>query len=303
MGSSIWNTLKSIEKSGVVMVGIGAALISFSGVYVKLARVSPTMAGFYRALIGAIVLISALFLKREPLWKSFYYFFTALLCGFFFALDLFVWHISIHFIGPGLATILANFQVFLLALFGLLVLREKMRFNLILAIPLAMLGLYLLAGIQWGNLRQNYKAGVFLGLAAALCYAVYILFLRRLQSSNDSLSPMANLAIVSIVTFLMLGTVAWWQGDSFEIPDLQSLLSLLGYGLFSQVIGWILIAKGLPRIKSSLAGLLLLLQPALAFIWDILFFHRETTMMGGIGAIIALTAMYMGATSRLENKT
>jgi drug/metabolite transporter (DMT)-like permease len=114
---------------------------------------------------------------------------------------------------------------------------------------------------------------------------------------------MANLAIICFVTVIILGSVAWRQGDSFQIPDRQSLLTLFGYGVFSQVIGWILITTGLPRIKSSLAGLLLLLQPALAFIWDILFFHRETTISGGIGAVIVLTAIYMGATSRLENKS
>jgi drug/metabolite transporter (DMT)-like permease len=303
MQNAIQITLKNPEQSSILMVGVGAGLISFSGVYVKLAHVSPTMAGFYRTLIGGIVLICILFLKRETLWKGFYYFFIGLMCGILFALDLLTWHISIHFIGPGLATLLANFQVFLLAIFGVLVLRERVRIYLVLAIPLAMLGLYLLAGIRWDDLGQNYKIGIFLGLAAALCYAVFILVLRKLQSTDDSLSPMANLAIICFVTVIILGSVAWRQGDSFQIPDRQSLLTLFGYGVFSQVIGWILITTGLPRIKSSLAGLLLLLQPALAFIWDILFFHRETTISGGIGAVIVLTAIYMGATSRLENKS
>ncbi len=267
-----------------------------------MAHVSPAMAAFYRTLFGGIILMAMVLVRRELLWKGFFNFFLEFLCGSLLALDLFFWHKSIHFVGPGLATILGNFQVFLLALFGLLVLGERLRLNLILALPLAMLGLYLLAGIQWDDLGHHYKVGVFLGLLTALCYAAYILILRKLNASNDALSPMAILAIVSLITASIIGIAARWQGDSFEIPDRQTLFSLLGYGLFSQVIGWVLITKGLSRIKSSLTGLLLLLQPALAFIWDMLFFHRETTIAGGLGALITLAAIYLGATGRSDSK-
>ncbi|MGD2270134.1 MAG: DMT family transporter [Desulfobacterales bacterium] len=292
----------SSGKFGALMVAAGATLISFSGVYVKLAHVSPTMAGFYRTFFGGIILLVIVWAGGGLLWQGFAHFFMGVLCGFLLTLDLFFWHISIHFIGPGLATILGNFQVFLLALFGVLVLKEKPTINLLLAIPLAMLGLYFLAGIQWGEFGQNYKVGLVLGLATALCYAAYLLVLRRLQTSGDYLSAAANLAIVCFVTAAFLGTTAMLQGDSFEIPDMQSLLSLSGYGLFSQVIGWVLITKGLPRIKSSLTGLLLLLQPALAFVWDMLFFDRKTSIVGGIGAVITLAAIYLGAMSRSGNK-
>ena len=72
----------------------------------------------------------------------------------------------------------------------------------------------------------------------------------------------------------------------------------MAYALFSQVIGWVLITHSLPRVRASLAGLLLLLQPALAFVWDILFFSKETTALNLIGAAVTLTAIYIGATGR-----
>jgi drug/metabolite transporter (DMT)-like permease len=61
------------------------------------------------------------------------------------------------------------------------------------------------------------------------------------------------------------------QDDPFANPDLQNILSLAAYGLFSQVIGWILIPIGLTRLRSSLVGRLILLQPSLSFTWDIFF--------------------------------
>ncbi|MGA8020329.1 MAG: DMT family transporter, partial [Desulfobacterales bacterium] len=244
--------MNTTEKSGALMVTAGAVLISFSAVFVKLAHVSPTMAGFYRTFFGGIMLLIILVLRREALWKGASFLFLGIFCGIVFSLDLFFWHKSIHYVGPGLATILANFQVFLLALYGALVLREPVSIRTLVAIPLAFFGLFLLAGINWRQLGDIYRLGVVLGLVTAACYAVYILALRKLQSQKNAPSAMANLAVISIVSALLLGSAAWLQNDPFGIPDLQSILSLAAYGLFSQVIGWVLITRGLTRLRSSL---------------------------------------------------
>jgi len=289
--------------SGALRVTSGAILISFSAVFVKLAHVSPTISGVYRTLIGGVALLVILAFRGESIWKGGFFFFMAVIAGFIFALDIYFWHNSIHFVGPGLATILANFQVFLLALFGVFVLGERLSVRTMMAIPMAILGLFLLAGIHWAQLGQNYQLGVFLGLAAAACYAAYLLVLRKLQTLENTPSPMANLAVISLVSGLLLGIVAWHQSESFIIPDLQSFFSLGAYGLLSQFIGWLLITTGLPRIPSSLAGLLILLQPSLSFTWDILFFNRQTDLYGVIGAFIALTAIYLGSTMKETKKS
>ena len=44
--------------------------------------------------------------------------------------------------------------------------------------------------------------------------------------------------------------------------------------------------------------MILLLQPALAFVWDMLFFNRETTVVGLAGIAITLGAIYLGVTAK-----
>lgn len=284
------------------MVTAGAVLISFSAVFVKLAHVTPTTAGFYRTFFGGLLLLAILATKRETFWQGAPFLCLGALCGVIFALDLFFWHKSIHYVGPGLATILANFQVFLLTLIGVLILGERLTIRIAVAVPLAFFGLFLLAGIHWRQLGQDYQLGVLFGLVAAACYAAYLLTLRKLQSLKNAPSAMANLAVISMVSTLLLGLTAWRQNDSFAIPDGQSFLALLAYGLFSQVIGWVLITRGLPHIRSSLVGLLILLQPALSFIWDILFFHRKTDALGAAGAVLSLAAIYLGTTAKANGR-
>jgi drug/metabolite transporter (DMT)-like permease len=51
-------------------------------------------------------------------------------------------------------------------------------------------------------------------------------------------------------------------------------------------------------MEASRAGLLLLLQPTGAFIWDILIFTRPTSGIEYFGAGLALTAIYLGNTTK-----
>lgn len=275
----------------------GAFLISFSGIFVKLADVSPTSSGFYRVFFGSIFLFGATvwfknFKKLRPAeWC------IIIFCGFVFALDLFFWHESVIYIGPGLATLLGNFQVFFLAATGIFFFGEKSRPRFFAAIPLAIIGLLLIVGINWINLASEYKTGIYYGLLTALCYSAFLLSLRKIQS-DDGHSLFSSLLIVSASCAFFLGIKMLYTGDSFVIPNSKSLLALLGLGLFSQTIGWIIIANALPKIRASLTGLILLFQPALAFIWDVVLFNRPTNMLNWVGVIITLVAIYMGLTGK-----
>ena len=95
-----------------------------------------------------------------------------------------------------------------------------------------------------------------------------------------------------------MGLEALVQKEHFRLPDLQTWWALLGYGFIAQVLGWVLIARGLLKTEASRAGLILLLQPTLAFVWDILFFKRATVPVEILGALLALFAIYLGTTSQ-----
>jgi drug/metabolite transporter (DMT)-like permease len=219
------------------------------------------------------------------------------LCGLLFALDLYCWHASIHFIGPGLATILGNFQVFVLSAAGILFFGEVLHGRFFVAVPLAILGLYLVVGVQWGSLTAEYRTGLFLGLLTALCYSGFLLTLRKIQTDGKHYSFFFALMLISLTCAIFLGIRMVIAGDSFAIPDSVSLISLLNLGFFSQTLGWALIANAMPKIRASFTGLILLLQPTLAFVWDVLFFARPTDLLNWTGIILTLTAIYLGLTA------
>jgi len=294
-------------KYPVAVLLFGAVIISFSGVFVKTSQVHPLVSAFYRVFFGCLFLTCACWVKREFRKKSLKKNLLAILCGLVFSLDLLCCHMSIHYVGPGLATILGNCQVFVLAIFGWLVFKERLGTWFVLSIPLAFTGLFMVIGMDRGHLSSDYLLGVALGGLTAVCYSVFLLLLRYVQSDDSRAKGATGTVfyyqmVLTAACSFFLGLAVLVSGHSFAIPGSASLLSLLGLGFFGQAIAWAMITNSLPKIDASRAGLILLLQPALSFFWDVLFFKRQTGIAGWAGVVMVLAAIYLGMTGRTPPK-
>ena len=278
----------------------GAAMISFSGVFVKLAHVGPTASAFYRMLFGGLLLLAIAGLSGTHFRIGFKPLARMAACGLLFSMDLILWHRSVLYVGPGLSTILANFQVFFLAGFGVFLLKEKLLLRYLLSVPLGFFGLFLIAGGDWSALDAEYKRGVVLGLCTALTYAAYLLTFRSLRSAHPTISPFSTMAVISLCAAFFLGIEMVLESESFIIPDARSWVFLFCYGLFGQVFGWVLISRSIAQVDASRAGLILLLQPSLAFLWDILLFDRTAGIIEMAGCVLALGAIYMGSSLKRQ---
>ncbi len=290
------NSSSSVRALGFIV--FGSSIVSFTSVFVELSNVGPSVSAFYRVFFGGIILMGISLARGDRLWFDLKSLRIPFWCALFFSLDLFFWHRCIEYVGPGLATILGNMQVFFVALFAVWLLKERLSWQLLVAIPVAIVGLFLIVRTGWGEQDGAFKIGVLYGIITAITYAWYILTLRKSRSDENErqFSIFANMGWISLLSALMMGISVIIEPDAnFAIPDLQTFGSLLGLGIVGQVFGWVLISKGLPDVTASLAGLAILLQPALAFIWDILFFGRPTTSLEYLGAVIVLGAIYLGS--------
>lgn len=276
---------------------VGAVLISFSAVFVKLVHVPPTVSGFYRVFIGGLILLGVVLWRREHPRLDTSSWIKLLLAGLFFALDLFFWHRSILYVGPGVATLLANFQVFVMAAVGVLFLKERLSLFQWLAIGMAMFGLVLLVGADWSHLSPLYHWGIVLALISAVAYAGYLLALRSTRGATGG-SSYSAIAITSFASAVLLAISLMVEGESFAIPSWADGGWLFLYGLVPQVLGWVLISHSMHKVDASQVGLVLLLQPACAFIWDSLFFGRHFSAPELAGAAITLVAIYLGSLRR-----
>ena len=288
----------SERQSAAFALLLGAILISTSSVWVKLADLAPTVSGFYRMAIGGGLLIVICVVTGRKLWHSGAYTLKLFFAALFFAVDLWLWHRSILFVGPGLATVLGNFQVFFMTLFGVLFLSERVGWRFLTGLGLAFIGLFLLVGVDWAQFDADYRIGVVYGLLTAVAYTGFMLVLRQLQGLPSALSPMSNLGVVSLMCAGILAVVAFIEGHSFIIADQQTLFSMISLGVLCQVIGWVVITRSMPLLATSLVGLILLLQPALSMLWDIVFFNRPTSMLDIMGFVAVMIGIYVASVRR-----
>ena len=273
----------------------GAALIGTTSIFVRWAHVAPTLSAFYRMGFGAAMLLVLLFMRRESRQFTLRDYLWMLLPSLAFAADLTIWHRSIQYIGPGLATLAANFQVFILAIVGVLFLHERLTWRFVGGVTLALFGLWLLVGTGWSSFTPQFRLGIYLGLLTGVCYAVYLLSLRRAQAVRPGLTPVRTLFLNSLLSALILGAEVLVEGGGYAIPDAQTWSALLGLGFFGQVLGWVLIASAMPQLPASLVGLLLLLQPALSFVLDVILFQRPTSGLDWLGLSLSLVGIFIGS--------
>ena len=285
-------------RKGILFVLIGAFLISFSPVMVSMSDLQPTVSAFYRVFIGSIFLIFVIFLNRNLYINSFSVNPYLILAGIFFALDLWFWHRSILYIGPGMSTLIANFQIFIIPLMSFFIFSMTPNKYQIIAIVLGINGLYLTLGYGGSIDNENIKLGFMFGIMTALAYSAYILSLKKnnIEASHE-ISPLISLFYVSFISALILFIVIKIEGVSMIMNDSSNLYSMLAYGIICHVFGWYMIILGLKTVTATTAGIILISQPIFSLFWDYLFFSRHTTSIEIIGIAVVIIAMIICVSS------
>jgi len=273
----------------------GAVLISFSPIFVSLVRINPTASAFYRVFIGGIVLTLYLLIskKRFDFNKSVWLF--LLMASIFFAADLWFWHRSVIYVGPGLGTLLANMQVFIMMMAGIFLYKQMPTRVQLFSVPFAVIGLSMIVGLDWNELKPNYQMGIIFGLLTAICYSSYLISMRQAQQSETNVIPIREVAVMSLMVSMILALTAFFENESLVVEDSYDYLVLLMYGVGSHAIGGIMIASALVRVSTTEVGIALLLQPTLSFIWEILFFNRSFSMIESVGVIIVLYSIFLSS--------
>ena len=277
-----------------VLAGVlGALVIAFSAILVRLAEVSPSTAAFFRCAYALPVLGLLAWLERRRYGgRSRRDRMLAWAAGLFFAADLTFWHHSIEAVGAGLATVLGNTQVVFVALLAWAALGERPESRSLVAIPVVFLGVTLISGvIGSGAYGDDPALGVVFGVLTGIAYALFILILRH--GSSDERSPAGPLfdATASAAVFSAIGGIA--VGDIDWAPGLESQAWLVLLALSSQVLGWLLISVSLPRLPAVLTSIVLMLQPvSTVFLGAVLLSEAPSAVqLLGVAIVIAGVAV------------
>jgi drug/metabolite transporter (DMT)-like permease len=270
---------------------VGAATISVSAILVRAAEVSPSTAAIFRCLyaVPALALLARYERTRAPADRARRPLLAAF-AGAFLAVDLISWHHSIADVGAGLATVLGNAQVALIPVVAWLVHGERPSRRLVLTLPLAVLGILLVSGILGNEAYGRHPlTGTMFGAITAVTYSCFILLLRA--SSAGSSSTIEPLLIATTSACIVASGIGALVGDARFVPTWPSDAWLVLLALSSQVLGWVLIARSLPRLPAAMTSLALTIQPVGAMILAALLFGEDPDVVQLIGAAMILFSL------------
>jgi drug/metabolite transporter (DMT)-like permease len=273
-----------------VLAGLlGATAIAFSAVLVKLADESPSTAAVFRCAY-AVPLLAVLAVRESRLYgpRPARDHWIGIGAGVLFSADLITWHHSIANVGAGLATVLGNLQVVLVAFAAWAILGERPERRIIVAVPVVFTGAVMISGVlESGGYGRDPVLGTVFGLTTTVAYAAFILVLRQVNRDlRRPAGPLLDATAAAVVVSAVAGAIV---GDVDLVPSWPSHAWLALLALTSQVIGWLLISVSLPRLPAALTSVLLLVQPIGAIVLAVLILSEEPSalQLGGTAVILA----------------
>jgi drug/metabolite transporter (DMT)-like permease len=280
------SAFRKLSDQPLLLAGVGAATISASPIFVVLSGASPVSTAFYRSLIALPLLVALAAIERRrhggrPLRQRL----RAAAAGVFLAVDLILWTHAIADIGAGVATVLGNLQVLIIAGLAWLIWHERPSRAVALALPVVMVGVVLVSGLAGKpDSGQHPLAGIGFGLTMSFAYACYLMMLRRSCADSAHVAgPVADATAGATVTSLVIGLV----GGGLALHPIWPALGWLAVlAVISQVIGWLMITSSLPRLPAAVGSLMLLLQPVVSLGLAALILDERPTLLQILGAAL-----------------
>ena len=291
------SALENLGRRPLVTAALGAFCIASSGVLVRLSAADPVTVAVFRCLYALPVLGAITMLEKNRSGALPHRARTiAWVAGFFFTVDLIVWHHAIEAVGAGLATVLGNLQVLIVGFAAWALLGERPHKTLFVAIPVVLGGVVLISGVVGeGAYGQDPAAGVLLGIGTSIAYAAFILTLRQGSSDLTRIAgPLFHATFASVAFSAAYGlatdSVTW----SFSWPSHGWLMLL---ALTAQVLGWLLISSSLPRLPAAVTSVVLLLQPVGAMLLAAIVVDERPSAAQVAGAVAILSGVVIATVS------
>ncbi|MCL4715257.1 MAG: DMT family transporter [Hyphomonadaceae bacterium] len=270
----------------------GAVLIGLAPIGVRLSDIPPVATNLWRFLFALpiLALLAARGKRGEPRDVR-----LLLIAGVFFALELSLWATSLTKTTVANATLLTNMTPIFAALFGWLLLKERIAPGVLLGGAVALAGAVLLA-IGRSRAGQGPASagegwlGDMIATGSALGYAAYLLMLRSIGSrvgvGGVMLWASLSGAAVTFALALMLG-------DALLPHSVRGWLILIGLGVVTQVGGQGLIAFGVGRLPILVSTVLLWMQPLAAAVLSWIIFGEALGPIAFLGAALILAGLFV----------
>ena len=310
MSASLKTTPASEQSNftrGYVVALASAAILSTTAVFIRFLtetyHVPPLVLAFWRALFVVLTLLAGFALLRRPslLRAGRIHLRYLVVYGLVLAVFNSLWTLSVALNGAAVATVLVYCSAAFTVLLGRWFLQERLDTAKIAAIALCLGGCVLVAGAYEPAAWTANPLGILTGVFSGLGYAVYSLMGR--SAAQRGLNPWTTLlytftfaaGFLLLVNLLPAGIV---PGTAVQPADLFWLgraaagwaaLILLAAG--PTVAGFGLYNVSLSLLPSSVANLILTLEPVFTAVLAYALLGERLTAVEIVGALLILSGV------------
>jgi drug/metabolite transporter (DMT)-like permease len=289
----VTSSFRMLAERPVLAAVLGALTIAFSAILVRLADVEPATAAFFRCAyaLPALALL-AWWEQRAYGPRAAGQRRLAIIAGLFFAADLVLWHHAIAAVGAGLATVLGNTQVVMVALAAWLLLGERPDRRVLISVPIVFAGIVLISGVIGADAygRDPVLGSVF-GVLTGVAYTGFLLVQRR--ANADERRPAGPLFDATLAAAVASAAIGLPLGELDLVPTWPAHGWLLLLALLVQALGWLLISVSLPRLPSAVTSVVLTIQPVGSVLLGMVLLSEDPSALQLVGVAFILAGLLL----------
>ena len=255
---------------------------------------------FIRAILTMIFMAAFLMIKDRSLFKIRFrdiwcFFGTGILSIVFFNLCYFK---EITIAPLSVAAILLYTAPAFVMVISLFCFKEKLTKQKIIALILSFVGLIFVTGVFSSGDKLSFKT-LMIGLGAGLGYALYSIFSRyALERGYES-------STISFYTFLFASISTVFFASPVHVASvvtssLATVCLVIVFALVSTIIPYLTYTIGLKGVENGHASIIASIEPVVATLIGIMWFHEKMTIWVLLGILLVLTGIVI---SNIEERS
>ena len=283
---------------------VSVAVMAFSGVLwgtsfvamkVGLEYVDPYSFVFLRMVVAFVFSAAFLFFRQRPRlsvlrdWRIW-------AIGIMNAAAYVVQYVGISYTTATRTALIVNSNVAFTALLGWKILQEPIGLGVLLAIPLAALGVFLLTtGGDISTLAGGQSTGDLLVLVSGLIWSVFLVLNKKVVSEKDS-SVSQIVAWVLLVMTVSIAPVAITFGNfrSSMLPW-EAWVAIIYTAVVCTALPFFLFTMAQRSVGATLSALVLLIEVVVAIVSSALILNEQFAIGSGLGAVLVCASILLAS--------
>lgn len=240
---------------------------------------------FLRYLIaGVILLFIVKTRKTEKIKREDYkYIFFIGFIGYFIAVGAQL--LGTKLSNASLASLINSMNPVFIILFAVIILKEKLTINKVVAVIAAVGGAYIIIG---GSSGGGKLIGIFVSIFSVITWALMTVVVRKITQKYDSLTITTYGIIIGMICTFPVSMYEMITTPNIKLFDWTIIIPILYIGVICTALAYVLWNKSLSMIEAGNCSLFYPLQPMVSVLFGCLFLGESINSRFVIGGILII---------------